>query len=275
MGHRYWLLLVAGIPACNSKVALRYHPRGSPIHHYVLTMHYGREDAAVLSTGPRHDRVWTIYYTQFERFTDPTGNGSEVGLKVDSAALQSSEDALDLSTMKGRTITAFFDGRGQLQRTERADFPGLTGDMIRRLQAMAAAAAPSFPDHPVAPGAGDAWTMTARIPLEELESDEGNFPELQVRATLDALRESANDRVAEVGINGQFAPREIRVTTSLGPLPASSSGTIIGRYSFSLPRGLMISEEWSGALTVVTNAPLVGRDTLLSRIVTQTTIRLQ
>jgi len=50
---------------------------------------------------------------------------------------------------------------------------------------------------------------------------------------------------------------------------------MIGRYSFSLPRGVMTFEEMSVRLTLVTDAPMVGRDTVLSRLVTQTTIRLQ
>jgi len=37
----------------------------------------------------------------------------------------------------------------------------------------------------------------------------------------------------------------------------------------------MIFEELSVTLNLVTAHPMVGRDTLLSRLVTQTTIRLQ
>src|SRR6266545_4146833 len=58
-------------------------------------------------------------------------------------------------------------------------------------------------------------------------------------------------------------------------LAARSSGTMIGRYRFSLPRGVMIFEELSARMTLVTAHPMVGRDTVLSRLVTQTTIRLQ
>ncbi len=98
---------------------------------------------------------------------------------------------------------------------------------------------------------------------------------LQLHATLNALQKSVNDWIADVGINGQLPTDETRVTTSLGALPARLSGTMIGRYRFSLPRGVMIFEELSVRLALVTDAPRVGRDTLLSRLVTQTTIRLQ
>jgi hypothetical protein len=98
---------------------------------------------------------------------------------------------------------------------------------------------------------------------------------LELHATLNALQESVNDRVADVGINGQFPTLETHATTSLGALAARSSGTMTGRYRFSLPRGVMISQELSVTLNLVTDAPRVGRDTLLSRLVTQTTIRLQ
>jgi len=37
----------------------------------------------------------------------------------------------------------------------------------------------------------------------------------------------------------------------------------------------MLSQELSGRLMLVTDAPMLGRDTLLSKLVTQTTIRLQ
>ncbi len=98
---------------------------------------------------------------------------------------------------------------------------------------------------------------------------------LQLHATLNALQKSVNDWIADVGINGQLPPDETRVTTSLGALPARLSGTMIGRYRFSLPRSVMTFEELSVRLTLVTDAPSVGRDTVLSRLVTQTTIRLQ
>jgi len=269
----YWLALLGGLTACSGKVALRYRPRRDGVHHYVLTMRYGREDARIVSAAPRHSQVWTVYYTQFGRFTDLRGSGSEVGLQVDSSQLQSTEDAPDLSPMNGQTISAFFDGRGQLLRTEPDSFQGLTPEMVLRLQAMAAAAAPAFPEARVA--AGDQWTMTARAPLEEFDMSGWDFPELQLRATLNAIREAVNDRIAEVGIDGSLPVQDTRVTTSLGTLSARSSGNVIGQYKFSLPRGVMISEELSGTETLVTDAPMVGRDTLLSRLVTQTTIRLQ
>src|SRR5207247_4494444 len=88
---------------------------------------------------------------------------------------------------------------------------------------------------------------------------------LQRHATRTALQKSVNDRIADVVIDGQLPTVETRVTTSLGALMARSSGTMTGRYSFSLPRGVMISEELSVRLSLVTAHPMVGRDTLLSR----------
>ena len=98
---------------------------------------------------------------------------------------------------------------------------------------------------------------------------------VQLRATLNALQDLVNDRIADVGIDGELPAVETRVTTSLGALAARSSGTMTGRYKFSLPRGVMILAERSVTLSLVTAHPMVGRDTLLSRLVTQTTIRLQ
>jgi uncharacterized lipoprotein YbaY len=98
---------------------------------------------------------------------------------------------------------------------------------------------------------------------------------LQLHATLNALQELVNDRIADVGLDGEIPVVETRVTTSLGALDARSSGTVTGRYRFSLPRGVMILAELSVKLSLVTAHPMVGRDTLLSRLTTQTTIRLQ
>ena len=259
------VILFAEVAACSGKVALRYRPRRDAVHHYVLTMRYSRDDAPIVASVPRTGQVWTIYYTQFGRFTDRRGAGSQVSLQIDSAP--------DLSSMNGATILAFLDGQGQLQRTEPDTFPGLTHDMVLRLRAIAAAVAPWFPQEPVEPG--DGWTVTIPAPLEVLEMSGQDSSQLQLHATLNALQESASDRIADVGINGQLATVETRVRTSLGTLPARLSGTMIGRYSFSLPRGVMIFEELSARLTLVTDAPMVGRDTVLSRLVTQTTIRLQ
>jgi len=275
MRHHYWVVLLAGIIACSDKGVLRYHPRRDGVHHYVLTMRSVREDAGIMSAVPRYSEVWTVYYTQFGRFTDRRGAGSEVSLQIDSVQLQSDHPAPDLSPMKGQTISAFLDGRGQLLRTEPApgEFSNLTPDMVVRLHAMAAATAPSFPLEPVEPG--DRWTMTTRSPLEESGIGADGLAELQLGATLNAIHESMNDKVAEVGIQGSLPTRETRVNTSLGSLPARSSGTVIGQYRFSLPRGVMLSQELSGRLMLVSDAPGLGRDTLLSRLVTQTTIRLQ
>lgn len=277
MPRRYWVILLAGILACSDKGVLRYRPRRDGVHHYVLTMRYAREDARIMSAVPRYNQVWTVYYTQFGRFTDLRGAGSEVSLKIDSARLQSDEPAPDLSAMRGRTISAFLDARGQLLRTESAPgaFSNLTPDMVFRLHAMAAATAPSFPQEPVEPG--DQWTMITRSPLEEfgVGPPPEDLAELQLGATLNAIHESVNDKVAEVGIHGSLPTRETRVNTSLGSLPARSSGNVVGQYRFSLPRGVMLSHELSGRLTLVTDAPMLGRDTLLSKLVTQTTIRLQ
>src|SRR5213594_685044 len=267
------VILFAEIAACSGKVALRHRPRRDAVHHYVLIMRHGRDDAPIVASVARTDQVWTIYYTQFGRFTDPRGAGSEVSLQIDSAQLQPSGADPDLSAMNGATILAFLDGGGQLQRTEPDTFPRLTQDMVLRLRAIAAAVAPWFPPEPVEPG--DGWTVTTPAPLEVLEMSRQDSSKLQLHATLNALQESVDDRIADVGITGQLPPVETRVTTSLGALAARSSGTITGRYRFSLPRGVMIFEELSVRLTLVTDAPMVGRDTLLSRLVTQTTIRLQ
>jgi hypothetical protein len=269
---RHWIVLLVAIIACSDKGALRYRPRRGGVHHYVLTMRYDREDARIISAVPHYSRVWTIYYTQFGRFTDVRGAGSELTLQIDSAQLQSTDAAPDLSPMKGQTIRVFLDGRGQLLRSEPVAASDLTPDMVFRIQAMAAATAPSFPQERV--GAGDRWTITRQSPLEESDIT-GDLAELPLRATLNAIHKSANDRVAEVGVDGPLPTRQTRVTTSLGPLPARSSGTVIGQYRFSLPRGVMLSQELSATLMLVTDAPMVGRDTLLSRLVTQTTIRLQ
>ena len=268
-----WVILFAVVAACSGKVALRHRPRRDAVHHYVLTMRYSRDDGRIVASVARTDQVWTIYYTQLGRFTDRRGAGSQVSLQIDSVQLQGSGADPDLSPMNGATISVFLDGRGQLQRTEPDTFPDLTHDMVLRLRAIAAVMAPWFPEEPVEPG--DAWTVTTPAPLEVLEMSGQDSSKLQLHATLNALQKSANDRIADVGIDGQLPTIETRVTTSLGVLPARSSGTLIGRYRFSLPRGVMIFEELSVRLTLVTDAPMVGRDTVLSRLVTQTTIRLQ
>lgn len=224
---------------------------------------------------PRSNEVWTIYYTQFNRFTDPVGAGSQISLKIDSAQLQSARPAPDLSSLRGKTISAFFDGRGQLLRTEPGPggFSNLAPDMAFRLYAIAAATAPSFPQEPVEPG--DRWTMTLRSPLEEFGRGADELAELQFGATLNAIRESSNDKIAEVAMQGSLPTRETRASTSLGSLPARSSGSVVGQYRFSLRRSVMLSQELSGTLMLVSHAPMLGRDTLLSRLVTQTTIRLR
>ncbi len=273
LGRVYWVILLAEIAACSGKAALRYRPRRDAVHHYVVTMRSSREDAPIVAAVARTAQVWTIYYTQFGRFTDPRGAGSEVSLQIDSAQLQPSGADPDLSAMNGATILAFLDGSGQLQRTEPDTFPRLTQGMVLRLRAIAAAVAPWFPQEPVEPG--DAWTVTTPAPVEVLELSGQDSSTLQLHATLNALQKSVNDRIADVGIDGQLPTVETRVTTSLGALAARSSGTMTGRYRFSLPRGVMISEELSVRLSLVTAHPMVGRDTLLSRLVTQTTIRLQ
>ncbi len=261
LGRVYGVILLAEIAACSGKAALRYRPRRDAVHHYVVTIRSTREDAPIVAAVARTAQVWTIYYTQFGRFTDPRGAGSEVSLQIDSAQLQPSGADPDLSAMR------------QLQRTEPDTFPRLTQDMVLRLRAIAAAVAPWFPQEPVEPG--DAWTVTIPAPVEVLEMSGQDSSTLQLHATLNALQKSVNDRFADVGIDGQLPAVETRVTTSLGALAARSSGTMTGRYRFSLPRGVMISEELSVRLSLVTAHPMVGRDTLLSRLVTQTTIRLQ
>jgi hypothetical protein len=257
------VILVAETAACSGKVALRYRPRRDAAHHYVLTMRHSRDDAPIVAVA-RTEQVWTIYFTQVARFTDRGGAGSEISLQIDSAQVQPS--GADLSALNGATILAFFDGRGQLQRTEPDTAPGL-------LRAIAAAVAPWFPEEPIEPG--DGWTVTTPAPQEVLELSGQDSSKLQAHATLNTLQKPVNDWIADVGINGQIPAGETRVMTSLGALPARLSGTVTGRYQFSLPRSVMILEELSVNLTLVTDAPRVGRDTLLSRLVTQTTIRLQ
>lgn len=269
---RHWVILVTGIIGCSDKGALRYRPRRDGVHHYVMTMRYTREDAGIVSALPRSSQAWTIYYTQFGRFTDLRGAGSEVSLQIDSVQ-SAGADARELRRLQGQNISVFLDGRGRLLRTERDASTNLTPAMVLRLHAMAAATAPAFPQEPVE--AGDHWTMAARSALEDFGLSGDTLTELPLDATLTAVRESGNDKIAEVGIHGALPPQESGVRTSLGPLPARSSGTVIGQYKFSLRRGVMISQELTGRLTLVTDVPMVGRDTLLSRLVTQTTIRLQ
>lgn len=273
MPRHAWLVLAVAVLACSDKAVLRYRPRRDGVHQYVMTMRYTREDARILSASSRYSETWTIYYTQFGRSTDARGSGSELLLRIDSVEVPSSQGAPDLSSMKGRTMSVFLDGRGQLLRTQRDTLSTMPNDVMLGLQAMAAATGPSFPQEPVE--AGDRWTMTRRSTLEDFGIGGESPGDLELDATLGAIRESLKDKVAEVGIHGSLPARALRVVTSLGPLPARSTGTLIGQYRFSLPRGVMLSQELTGRLVLVTDAPMVGRDTLLSRLVTQTTIHLQ
>ena len=273
MTRRHWIVLVAGLLACSDKAVLRYRPRRDAMHHYVMTMRYSREDAGILAAAPRNSQLWTIYYTQFGRFTDPLATTREIALRIDSAQLQSNEVVPDLSPMRGQNISVFLDSQGQLLRTERDASSNLTPDMVFRLQAMAAATAPSFSQKPVE--AGDQWTMARRAALEEFSGRTDSLAELQLDATLSAIRDEANYKVAEVGMHGALPTRQMSVNTSLGPLSARSFGTLVGQYRFSVQRGVMVAQEMTGRLMLVTDAPGVGRDTLLSKLVTQTTIRLQ
>ena len=264
---------MAALLACSDKAVLRYQPRRDAVLHYVMTMRYTREDAGILAAAPRSSELWTIYYTQFGRFTDPRAATREIALRVDSAQLQSNEVAPDLSPMRGQNISVFLDVRGQLLRTERDASTNLPPDMVFRLHAMAAATAPSFSQEPVE--AGDRWMMSRPSALEHFGGGVDSAAVLQLDATLSAVREAANDRIVEVGMQGSLPAHQMRVNTSLGPLPARSSGTMIGQYQFSLQRGVMVAQDMTGRLMLVTDAPGVGRDTLLSKLVTQTTIRLQ
>lgn len=273
MTRHHWVVLAAGVLACSDKAVLRYRPRRDVVHHYVMTMRYAREDAGILAAAPRNSQLWTIYYTQFGRFTDPRAATREIALRIDSAQLQSNQGTPDLSPMRGQNISAFLDDQGQLLRTERDASSNLTPDMVFRLHAMAAATAPSFSQNPVA--VGDRWTMVRRSALEEFGGGTDSLAELQLDATLSAIREAANDKVVEVGIHGSLPTRQMNVNTSLGSLPARSLGTVLGQYQFSVRRGVMVTQEMTGRLMLVTDAPGVGRDTLLSKLVTQTTIRLQ
>lgn len=273
MTRHHWVVLAAGLLACSDKAVLRYRPRRDVVHHYVMTMRYTRENAGILAAAPRPDHRWTIYYTQFGRFTDPRAATREIALRIDSAQLQSSQAAPDLSPMRGQNISVFLDGQGQLLRTERDASSRLTPDMVFRLHAMAAATAPSFSQSLVE--AGDRWTMMRRSVLEDFSGGTDSLAELQLDATLSAIREAANDKVVEVGVQGSLPERQLSVNTSLGPLPARSSGTVIGQYRFSVQRGVMVAQEMTNRLRLVTHAPGVGRDTVLSQLVTVTTVRLQ
>ena len=272
MNRHYWIVLAAGLLACSDKAVLRYRPRRDAVHHYVMTMRYTREDAGIVAAAWRDNQLWTIYYTQFGRSADPGAATREIALRIDSARIQSNHVAPDLSPLRGQTISAFLDGQGQLLRTERRASPNLTPEMVFRLHALAAATAPSFAQTPVE--AGDRWTMVKWSALEDFGGAD-TLAELQLDATLSAIREAANDKVAEVGVQGSLPARQMSINTSLGPLPARSVGTVIGQDRFSLPRGVMVSQEMTSRIMLVTDAPGVGRDTLLSRMVTQTSIRLQ
>ena len=272
MSRHHWIVLAAGLLACSDKVVLRYRPRRDAMHHYVMTMRSVREDAGILAAASRSTQLWTIYYTQFGRSADLGAATREIALRIDSAQLQSNQVAPDLSPMRGQNISAVLDGQGQLLRTERRASPSLTPDMVFRLHALAAATAPSFTRTPVE--AGDRWTMVRWSALEDFGGTD-SLAELRLDATLGAIREAANDRVVEVGVHGALTPRQLSVNTSLGLLPARSIGTVIGQYRFSMPRGVMVAQEMTSRVMLVTDAPGVGRDTLLSKLVTQTSIRLQ
>ena len=272
MTRHHWVILAAGLLACSDKAVLRYRPRRDAVHHYVMTMRSTREDAGIVAAAWRDHQLWTIYYTQFGRSADPGAATREIALRIDSAQIQSNHVAPDLSPLRGQNISAFLDGQGQLLRTERRASPNLTPEMIFRLHAMAAATAPSFSQTPVE--AGDRWTMVKWSALEDFWGAD-TLAELQLDATLSAIREAANDKVAEVGVHGSLPARQMSVNTSLGPLAARSVGTVIGEYRFSLSRGVMVSQEMTSRIMLVTDAPGVGRDTLLSKLVTQTSIRLQ
>lgn len=268
--HR-WLVLAAVLLACSDAAVLRYRPRRDAIHHYVMTMRYTRENTGILAA-PRSTQLWTIYYTQFGRGNDPLTGTREIALRIDSAQLQSSQVAPDLSPLRGQNISVILDDQGQILRTERDASSALTPDMVFRLHAIAAAIAPSFSEKPVA--AGDRWTMVRRSALEDFGGSD-SLAELELDATLGAIREAVNDKVVEVGMHGSLPTHEMSVNTSLGPIPARSVGSVIGQYRFSVPRGVMVAQELTGRRMLVTDAPGVGRDTLLSKLVTQTTIRLQ
>src|SRR5258708_19952787 len=117
MARWYGVLLLAELAACSGKVALRYRPRRDAVQHYVLTMRHSRDDAPIVASVARTTQVWTIYYTQFGRFTDRRGAGSEGALQIDSIQLQPSAAAPDLSPLTGSTISPFLHATRHLHPT--------------------------------------------------------------------------------------------------------------------------------------------------------------
>ncbi|HYU08310.1 MAG TPA: hypothetical protein VEK77_02885 [Gemmatimonadales bacterium] len=257
-GHHAVALAVAVSGCDGGKTALRYHPPRGAVYHFTLTMRNGVEHG--------QNRTWTIYFTEFVRFTDPNGGGTEVGVRVDSTAP-------DISQLRGQTSSVFLDGRGRLMRSDPPEFPGLSADLAYRMRVIASAGAISFPEERVR--VGDTWTITTRLPLEAFGAAAQELGKTQATVTLKAIQVRDADTLVVLGIDEKLPPDPILITSGGIAMIVHPSGSVTGEYRFSLARGTVITETLRGTMTLNVAAAALGKDTLLVSSVTETTLHLQ
>ena len=275
MRRCYGVVLLAFVAGCGgSKIALRYHPPKGAVYHYVLTMRNSVEYGAAMSQAPGQNRVWTVYFTEFVRFTDPRGGGSEVGVRVDSARLQSTDaTAPDVSQLRGRTSSVFLDGRGRLMRSDPPEFPGLSADLTYRMRVIASAGAISFPEEPVR--VGGTWTISTDPPLEAFSGTAQGLGKMRTTVTFKAMHATDADTVVVLGIDETIPRDPIQISAAGIPVTVHPSGNVRGEYQFSLARGTVVTETLKGTMTLNVAAAALGKDTMLVSSVTETTLRLQ
>jgi len=256
-----------------TKIALRYHPPAGAVYRYALeqTSRFAPDTASAADSATLTSMTLAFSQTIGARAAD----GVPVTVTLDSSGVASpmlspAAAAAAAAQLRGLRVTALFDDRLQLVRSDLSALNHLPVLVREQVQLGFRAAALPFPAQPV--GSGDTWTNETELPFAQLV---GGTP-LTVTSTITvrAITVTRGDTTALLGVETAMPERPLRFNFGGQTVTVTLRGGITGEQVFSLSRGALLSGTLGGTIHLNVAGGFFGPQGMAMRVEQHAVTRL-
>jgi hypothetical protein len=260
------------LPA-GTKLALRYHPPAGAIYHFALeqTSRFAPDTASAADSATLTSM--TLAFSQ--AVGAPAGGGIPVTVTLDSSAVASpmlnpAAAAEAAAQLRGLRLTAQFDDRLQLVRSDLSSLERLPVLVREQVQLGFRAAALPFPAQPVA--AGDAWSNETELPFAQMVG--GTPLTVSSTITLRSITVTGQDTTVQLAVATGMPQRPLQFNFGGQTVTVTLRGGITGEQVFSLTRGTLVSGTLGGTIHLNVSGGFFGPQGMAMRVEQHAATRL-
>lgn len=253
----------ANVPI-TGKLLLRYHPPEGAVYHYTVdeSSRFG-PDSATADTLGRNAMLLVLSQLIGARDAD----GIHLTTTLDSARVSSPlldpTSAADMAgRMRGLRLTAVFDDRQRLLRSDFTALRSLPPAVSDQVQLGFRGVALALPEQPV--GTGDSWTNEVALPVGQMAG--GPPLTTTTKLTVREVQVARGDTTVRLALETTLPDRPLQFTMAGQPVTVAVRGALTGEQVFSLTRGAIVSASFGGTMRVTVAGGFFGPQGMVMRI---------